>query len=143
MEESNEIKIEHAKLLFRDLCARLPYQVKLQYSRYPDEKDAVELYDVNTDTGELRFWKHKGPALSIGDTGYLLYRGKLMFKPYLYPISAIGELNLISPKELSMLTGYELYDFYNKNHIAYRTLDGKDMFELGLAVKASKEMYNN
>ena len=35
-----------------------------------------------------------------------------------------------------------LIDWLNKKMFAYRIIDGKDMFELGLALEASKDMYN-
>ena len=34
-----------------------------------------------------------------------------------------------------------LVDWLNKKMFAYRTIDGKDMFELGLALEAPAEMY--
>ena len=35
-----------------------------------------------------------------------------------------------------------IYDWLNKKMFAYRAIDGKDMFELGLALEAPEGMYN-
>lgn len=57
-------------------------------------------------------------------------------KPYLIPQNKIS--SLITAKELSMLSGYQLIDWYNANHIDYRGLIDK-----GLALEAPADMYNN
>lgn len=63
----------------------------------------------------------------IGWENYIL-------KPYLLPKNKIN--SLITAKELSMLSGYELIDWYNANHIDYRGL-----IEKGLALEATEGMY--
>jgi len=125
---------EEKQLLLKDFCARLPYGVKVQY-----DNQICKLISMNGDDGSVLLLDEGGFTKPDFDDGLFIPIEKI--KPYLYPESEVS--NLISPKELSMLTGYELYDWFHKNHIAYRTLNGKDMFELGLAVRATKEMYNN
>lgn len=122
---------EEKQLLLKDLCSRLPYGKLFVY--YNGNKYTIDTIAPNDYKVDL-----------LNESGFHcndIYVSIEYIKPYLYPESEVS--NLISPKELSMLTGYELYDWYDKNHIAYRTLNGKDIFELGLAVQAPKEMYNN
>lgn len=87
--------------------------------------------------------------------------GKCNIKPYLRPLSSMTEEER---KEISVLLNYEFYidddyalvaeddrhrvrhdliqtytDYFNKKMFAHRTLDGKDMFELGLAIEVTEE----
>lgn len=64
----------------------------------------------------------------IGWENYIL-------KPYLLPKNKIS--SLITAKELSMMSDYELIDWYNANHIDYRGL-----IEKNLALEALANMYN-
>ena len=57
------------------------------------------------------------------------------FKPILRKQNRIAEL--IDPKPFTMLTGYELYDWYNANHIDYRGL-----IEKGLAIEDTTGVYD-
>lgn len=74
---------EHAKLLLKDLSARLPYGVKLQISSWDDEKmeyvDKVDtLYSISSD-GHVR--------TSSEDRDFYIDE----VKPYLFPMSSMTE----------------------------------------------------
>ena len=115
---------EDKELLLKDLCARLPYGVK------------VESVFINTDTK-----KHKLCGIEVFDaTCILMIRdGFGEFKPYLFPLSSMTEKQ---KKEYQYITERWMYDssysisdstdWLNKNHFDYRGL-----IEKGLAIDAT------
>lgn len=121
---------ENKKLLLLDLCARLPYGVKIKTS-YDKISKPVELRSVNFING----------TFAIGNNHVLI--SGLNFdthecKPYLFPLSSMT----IEQKEEERSIKEEFYysfdaneniytlqDFYNKNHIDYRGL-----IPMGLAI---------
>ena len=126
------------ELLMKDLCARLPYGVK------------VESVFINPDTKE-----HKSCGIEVFDaTSILMIRDGLgEFKPYLFPLSSMTEeqykyisynfgrdgLDYIKygtcdfhSSTLNIEDIYELVDWLNKNHFDYRGL-----IEKGLALDAT------
>ena len=121
---------EDKELLLKDLCARLPYGVK------------VESVFINTDTK-----KRKSCGIEVFDaTCILMIRdGFGEFKPYLFPLSSMTEKQ---KKEYQYITERWMYDpsysisdstdWLNKNHFDYRGL-----IEKGLAIEAPKDMYKN
>ena len=122
---------ENKELLLRDLCARLPYGIKVQMADGPIE----ELLNVNVST-----------FICNGLRG--------LPKPYLFPLSSMTEEQKIEIK--SLCDGTEIFDdggwmsyisilgsfnfeinlavvdWYNKNHFDYRGL-----IERGLAIDAT------
>ena len=116
--------IEDKQLLLKDLCARLPYSVK------------VESVFINTDTK-----KRKSCGIEVFDaTCILMIRdGFGEFKPYLFPLSSMTEKQ---KKEYKYITERWMYDssysisdstdWLNKNHFDYRGL-----IEKGLAIDAT------
>lgn len=129
-----ELSIEEKELLLADLCARLPYGV------------------VVFDTGN----RHQGKLYKISDidayyisesNGNGLNDMLIYIKPYLRPMSSMTEEEKERYHELCD-SYYGIYfdsinsiDWLNKKMFAYRTIDGKDMFELGLAFVAPEGMY--
>ena len=114
---------EDKELLLKDLCARLPYGVK------------VESVFINPDTKE-----HKSCGIEVFNaTSLLMIRDGLgEFKPYLFPLSSMtGRLkaelfNLrIDIEDPFQDTLCEI-DFYHRNHFDYRGL-----IEKGLAIDAT------
>ena len=118
---------EEKQLLLIDLCARLPHKVKV--CLYKKETcilmgiDGCEVYlDVDSDPFNIE-----------------------SIKPYLRPMSSMTE----EEKEEYCKLCYNYHNIYfesvssidwlNKKMFAYRTIDGKDMFELGLAIEVTKE----
>ena len=127
---------EYKELLLRDLCARLPYGVKVNNEIQGD----FVIYGVcgnyifaRTTTGHVDFQIEK-------------------IKPYLFPISSMteeqekesffepsllnafinGYISLFEDEELNIDDLNRLYDWLNKNHFDYRGL-----IEKGLAIDAT------
>ncbi len=125
------MKTEDKELLLRDLCARLPYRVKLQ------------LYNGELDNDVLN---------SIDVEEYIIINGKddiEEVKPYLFPLSSMtGEqeeeyvkhydIDLKNSAEnlkdrldgKGVINGYPMYnhiDWLNKNHFDYRGLIEKSL----------------
>ena len=144
------MKTENKELLLKDLCARLPYGVKIKTS-----------YNKMDEPIELRFVNHRNESFAIG-SNFTLISG-LDFdtyecKPYLFPLSSMTEEqreefvkfayyesrleDCGGHKELYYydLVGHEnnLYpnsdaiDWLDKNHFDYRGL-----IEKGLAIDAT------
>lgn len=139
------MKKEDKELLIKDLCARLPYGVKVQHQHqdYLEEVQTVE--HISRKYGEIE----TNSVLGFVDD----------FKPYLRPMLSMTEeesaelSNIISEwfnKELFYLTeepflGYALskinysispllFDWLNVHHFDYRGL-----IEKGLAIPVTKE----
>jgi hypothetical protein len=77
------------ELLLKDLCARLPYGVKLQKTY--DTSDPVELYLIDLGHDIIKFYTYKGECLTMCDVGDIERFGKLRYKPYLFPLSSMTE----------------------------------------------------
>ena len=115
---------EEKELVYKDLCARLPYGVK------------VESVFINPDTK-----KHKSCGIEVFDaTCILMIRdGFGEFKPYLFPLSSITEEQ---KKEYQYITERWMYDssysisdsidWLNENYFDYRGL-----ISMGLAIDAT------
>ena len=97
------------ELLLKDLCARLPYGVKVRSSNHEDDIETVEtLYNIDSDG-----------YMSTLECDTL----KSITKPYLFPMSkAIEEIVTTSNKHLAVNV-----DFFHKNHIDYRGLIDKGL----------------
>ena len=98
------------ELLFKDLCARLPYGCFYKAKRKLTTWNRLLLSATTIDNMSQHFFDD--------------------IKPYLRPMSSMTEEE-----------SGELIDWLNKKMFAYRTIDGKDMFELGLALEAPEGMY--
>lgn len=108
-------------LLLKDLCARIPYKVKVQDTYYKSlEPATIWLLDLNAQ--KVRLFADE----PYQDIGYI--------KPYLFPLSSMTEEQ---KKELQSLiiqdafgtpdNTYTLQDFYCKYHLDYRGLIEKDL----------------
>ncbi len=115
---------EDKELLLKDLCARLPYGVfmtnkKLRKTFYPltcdDLKDAM----FDDDWDDIPYLRSMS---SMTDEERKEYKHLIAFSG-----SPNGAANLV--------------DWLNNKMFAYHTIGGKDMFELGIALKAPKGMY--
>ena len=108
-------------ILLKDLCARLPYGVK------------VESVFINPDTKE-----HKSCGIEVFDaTSILMIRDGLgEFKPYLFPLSSMTEEQRNEYHELlyNPIHGINIdyFDWCHKNHLDCRCLIPK-----GLAIDAT------
>ena len=105
---------EDKDLLLKDLCARLPYGVKVQSYSYEEDIETVEtLYNIDSDG-----------YMSTLECDTL----KNITKPYLFPMSkVVEEIVTTSNKHIAVNV-----DFFHKNHIDYRGL-----IEKGLANDAT------
>ncbi len=139
------MKQKEIELLFQDLCARLPYGVKVTFAGYSGRDDCT----LNS--------QHLNSKYSIEYLG---------LKPYLRPMSSMTEEEFTKLKEYSGLVydqldltsfqngAYKCLDFYvnevpsgavirvfdwlNKYHFDYR-----DLIQMGLALEAPEGVYKS
>lgn len=134
---------EDKELLFKDLCARLPYNVKVSIPELQQDQiftliGITQSYIIVEKDNDARF----NVPLNID------------FIPYLRPMSSMtneeereynGTLPLLSdfmfeqeelfrPIQLYKNIPFELYEFFNSNYFDYRGLIPK-----GLAIEVTKE----
>jgi hypothetical protein len=109
---------EEKDLLLKDLCARLPYGVKVQHQHqeYLNEVQTIEI--ISKKYGEIE----TESVLGFVDD----------FKPYLFPLSSMTEEQ--EKEYLNTCNGYctyywtdETFDWLNKNHFDYRGLIKKSL----------------
>lgn len=111
---------EDKDLLFKDLCARLPYHPRVK----------VWLKDGTTEEGALDLEHNYGDVLR--DAFY--YNKIVKIKPYLFPMSSMTETQ---KNEYQYITERWMYDssysisdsidWLNKNHFDYRGLIEKSL----------------
>lgn len=108
-------------LLLKDLCARLPYGVKVKLGDNPN------IFDLGY---RIRF------AVMYGDSDKLEDILDITnIKPYLFPFSSMTEEQI--KEYMTIPSGYRTIDWFNKNHFDYRCL-----IENGLAIDATgKNIY--
>ena len=124
---------EHKELLLRDLCARLPYGVKVNI---PDlvfsSKNNIEVLKeiFYGDDGEFR----------CNDSGMLIK----YVKPYLFPLSSMAEEEWEDYQKIRMIDWVDgdingtfinacsIIDWLNAHHFDFR-----DLIEKGLAIDAT------
>ena len=120
---------EDKELLLKDLCARIPYGVKVKVlnedilSQDNEEGFIVGKENVNDDCFVIQ---------CSSDSYVLVYND---FKPYLRPMSSMTEEE---KKECLKITFVEATDWLNSHHFDYRGL-----IEKGLALEAPAGMYEN
>ena len=118
---------EDKELLLKDLCARLPYGVKVKVKYYDDNWRLLAIYT-------------NGTTYAIRDIGYPIETCFEDCKPCLFPLSSMTEEQSKEYHELiggmfgtSALINFEiLEDFFHKNYFDYRGL-----IEKGLAIDAT------
>ena len=115
---------EHKELLFKDLCARLPYGIKFLRESWNYEWDqelsVIEILEDIDKDGYI----NKAKVYNVED-----------IKPYLFPLSSMTEeqqTNLTKFVANGIHGENILYDWYNKNHFDYRGL-----IPMGLAIDAT------
>ena len=136
---------EQKDLLIKDLCARLPYGVKVRYSSY-EKFITCTLHAINPVYHIVDLWSENA-CFNPVDTSKI--------KPYLFPLSSmteehIFEINNILGKDfeidkygitdlirnrrtcLSYLELDALFEYFNKYHFDYRGL-----IPMGLAIDAT------
>ena len=119
---------EEKQLLLKDLCARLPYGVKLGFE---NSNAILTPKDYCCFTQQLFtnliFPKHNGTV----EYGCQFYE----YRPYLRPMSSMTEEeeNIVYNGHVQF---WEREDYCNKHHLDYRGL-----IEKGLALEAPDDMY--
>ena len=121
------MKIEDKQLLLQDLCARLPYGVKISVNDKIESLQGINISD------------------NVVEYDSCLSSDIEEVKPYLFPFSSMNEEQSKVYHELisgmfgtNALINFEvLDDFFNKNHLDYRGLIEKE-----LAINATcKDIY--
>lgn len=111
---------EKKDLLLKDLCSRLPYELKVLYKG--------KIYKISTIS-------ICNETITIyGETGYPMEVQIKDVKPYLFPFSSMTEEQRVEYYGTFSLSGdiSGSVDFYNKYHIDYRGL-----IPMGLAIDAN------
>ena len=127
---------EDKELLFKDLCARFPYGVKIQYDNQP-----CKLVVINDDYTVLLLGED-GHKPNIEDDLFLDIEKA---KPYLRPMSSMTEeedkeytnidnRSYSCPKDYAHIPAQERIDWLNAHHFDYRNLIKKC-----LAIEVTKE----
>jgi hypothetical protein len=134
------------KLLFKDLCSRLPYGVKVKAKHYDDVWKLLAIYT-------------NGTTYITRDVGYPIETYFEDCKPYLFPLSRLNNLTEEQRKTLKVMCDWndeeadaqsilvlyqkhfvmktDVIDWLNENHVDYRGL-----IEKGLALDATgKNIY--
>ena len=121
---------EHNELLLIDICARLPYKVKISIPELVTNKEQVETLN--------EIFKGKDDLYRVNDSGILIE----YIKPYLFPLSSMTEEQKMFLKQQNWYiaistsgtveTTIKGIDWLNKNHFDYRGL-----IESGLAIDAT------
>lgn len=101
-------------LLIKDLCARLPYGIKVLY-----ENEIFEVEHICPMYEEVKLDNHETWTIGIDEV-----------KPYLFPLSSMTEEQ--DKEFMNIQIGYPSVDFYNKYHFDYRGL-----IPMGLAIDAT------
>lgn len=134
---------EQKDLLLKDLCARLPYGVKVQNIYNTETIGRLRSIDLDDYCYEIMFYTYEGKALTVCDRSKLFRFGKVLrYKPYLFPLSSMTEeqkndlikyidANVFVKDEISfwslfaanMMDKWEkVFEWCDKNHFDYRGL---------------------
>lgn len=143
--EHNFITREQKDLLLKDICARLPYGVKLQNIHNTESIVRLRSIDLDDYCYEIMFYTYEGKALTVCDRSKLFRFGKVLrYKPCLLPLSSMTEEQEKECQQIKHSYYYDddsfvLFDWYNKNHFDYRGL-----IPMGLAIDATGlDIYTN
>ena len=126
---------EEKQLLFKDICARLPYGIYCQIKYKRKNKifeECKQLDGTFFNSIECLFRSESGAEYSTD------------YKPYLRPISSMTEQEENELTSIAVLGGYNnsvfnsfvVVDWLNTHHFDYRRL-----IEKGLVLEAPKGMY--
>lgn len=109
------------ELLLKDLCARLPYKVKISIPGLWTSKEKVETLN--------EIFKGDDDLYRVNSSGMLIK----YIKPYLFPLSIISNRTLEKISAfVDAKTSHMILEFFNSHHIDYRGL-----IEKGLALDAT------
>lgn len=112
---------EDKELLLKDLCARLPYGVKISIPELWISEKKIEVLN--------EIFKGDDGLYRVNDNGMLIEH----IKPYLFPLSSMTEEERIAiGNEFAYGQPHKAMDILDKRHIDYRGLIPK-----GLAIDAT------
>jgi len=129
---------EEKRLLWIDLCARLPYGLKVCNINLSDEMPKVwDLIGMPA--------PHLADILVEGSHRFAAVNIEESIRPYLRPMSSMTEAEKVIYKSLKEdidedyceIIQLPLIDWLNEHHFDYRGL-----IPIGLALPAKEEMYN-
>ena len=129
---------EEKQLLLRDLCARLPYGVKVhcEWSLFQGDRvgEDGELISIKVYTKCILFRRNSG---IITEIPFNRIDGTVL--PYLRPMSSMTEEEKAYKESYFKwdYTAWDYVDWLNKKMFDYRHL-----IPMGLALEASEDMYN-
>lgn len=137
---------EEKLLLLKDLSARLPYGVEVDYKEYAydirhwkiDSLHSPAYSErgilINTDyEGWINFTEYEGCGMSTGSRPLHIEKNL----PFLRPMSSMTEEEEVEYESIKgWKNEWELVDWLNAHHFDYRGL-----IEKGLALEAPKGMY--
>ena len=142
---------EEKQILLKDLCARLPYGVKVLVQIHKDDATSEVILPLNGFNGEssYKLWIHNEKELAkYGCCGRGFYVNEV--KPYLRPMSSMTKeerkelgttMSIIAKSESGdihlICATTDGFDWLNKNMFDYRGLIPK-----GLALEALEGMYS-
>ena len=129
---------EYKELLLRDLCARLPYGVKLDfYSRAMNEHLVSILLGIEPNNDD------KPIIAKVNNGAYTL--GQDHIKPYLRPMSSMTEEEREEYKHIApgivIEDGIRLPNINQINWLNAHHFDYRGLIEKGLAIEAPEGMY--
>ena len=113
---------EDKKLLLKDLCARLPYDVKVSCNDKVYNFNGIQYFNICTLTDD-----NENNAFTTAGIKYI--------KPYLLPLSSMtDEQKTLWDYIDNYADHHEAVDWLNKNHFDYRGL-----IDMGLALDATNK----
>jgi len=150
---------ENKELLLKDLLARLTYGVMCSIKGYEEKywdsnfgRHITNSIDKPVRITGVSIGKDCIELDSLGISEVYGYNDFGGLKPYLRPMSSMTEEEKLDytsidnrayccPQNFAHIPATDRIDWLNKKMFAYRTINGKDMFELGIALKAPEGMY--
>lgn len=117
---------ENKDLLLKDLCARLPYGVKVQVDLQSNTYSPIVCKVCSIECAEI------GSAFIGVETSPDTYNEfrEFLCKPYLFPLSSMTEEQITDFTKFvanGIMDENIVYDWYNKNHFDYRGLIPKSL----------------
>ena len=138
------MKQKDKELLIKDLCARLPYKVKIKFVFNKDIEKINNLIYVSDN--EQSYIHNSCMVLTEDNIKYVFNDWLDEYKPYLRPMSSmteeeVAEFESITEELLEHGASEEIWDtvidWLNAHHFDHRHL-----IEKGLAIEAPEGMYN-
>lgn len=130
---------QEEKILLQDLCARLPYGVRVwyKYETWISKKFATSIRLADEKIALSSKFNKEGDWFSVEEAG------EILIKPYLRPMSSMTEKeeeewwDIFSEENTVTEEHHKSIDWLNAHHFDYRGLIPK-----GLALEAPNGMYN-